>query len=203
MPPQRSFGAAILLLACSLASLHGEARVYDLKPDPESQLQLWVDKTGLLSGKRHQLEFERYGGTLTVDPASPESGKVEWTAETAAIVVKDKWLSAKDQKKVQEYAWKDMLNASAHPQVKFTSTGVRKGPDGTLDVDGNLTIKGITKPVSVRATLTSKGDALQLNGTSKFKMSLFGLKPPSAALGAIGTKDEMLFEFKLKAVPRP
>jgi polyisoprenoid-binding protein YceI len=196
------FRRQLAAIALAAFTLRGETRVYSLKPDPESQLQLWVDKTGLLSGKRHQLEFERYQGTLTVDTAAPESGQVEWTAETAALVVKDKWLSAKDQKKVQEYTWKDMLNASANPHVKFVSTGVRKASDGALDVDGNLTIKGITKPVVVRATLNPKGDGLMLSGTSRFKMSLFGLKPPSAALGTIGTKDEMLFEFKLKAVPR-
>jgi polyisoprenoid-binding protein YceI len=47
----------------------------------------------------------------------------------------------------------DFFDAERHPQLGFRSTAVRV-VDGTLDVDGELTIKGVTKPVAITGTLS-------------------------------------------------
>jgi polyisoprenoid-binding protein YceI len=58
----------------------------------------------------------------------------------------------------------DFFHAENHPEITFSSTGVRAdGADWT--VDGDLTIKGITKPVSL---------ALELNG---FGPDAYGRRP--------------------------
>jgi hypothetical protein len=54
---------------------------------------------------------------------------------------------------------------------------------------------GISKPVSVQVIL---GADLSIQGSAKLKMTDWGMKPPSAALGAIGTRDEMSVAFVLK-----
>ena len=44
----------------------------------------------------------------------------------------------------------DFFDAAEHPEVVFRSTDLRLREDGCLDLDGELTIKGITRPIAAR-----------------------------------------------------
>ncbi|HEY3945168.1 MAG TPA: YceI family protein [Solirubrobacteraceae bacterium] len=49
----------------------------------------------------------------------------------------------------------DFFNAAETPTVEFRSTDIRLGEDGSAEVDGELTIRGVTKPVTARGTFAS------------------------------------------------
>lgn len=51
----------------------------------------------------------------------------------------------------------DFLNTAKYPQATFTSTSVKKDGD-ELDITGNLTLNGVTKPVTLEAKLIGQGD---------------------------------------------
>jgi polyisoprenoid-binding protein YceI len=42
----------------------------------------------------------------------------------------------------------DFLDAEHHPEITFRSTAVRLADDGGVEVDGELTIRGVTRPVT-------------------------------------------------------
>jgi polyisoprenoid-binding protein YceI len=46
----------------------------------------------------------------------------------------------------------DFFNAEQTPTITFRSTDIRVADDGTAEVDGDLTIRGITKPVTAKGT---------------------------------------------------
>jgi polyisoprenoid-binding protein YceI len=46
----------------------------------------------------------------------------------------------------------DFFDAEQNPTIDFHSTDIRIGDDGTAEVDGDLTIRGITKPVTAKGT---------------------------------------------------
>ena len=46
----------------------------------------------------------------------------------------------------------DFFNAEQTPTITFRSTDIRLADDGTVEVDGDLTIKGITKPVTAKGS---------------------------------------------------
>lgn len=52
----------------------------------------------------------------------------------------------------------DLLDAANHPIVRFASTGIRLGSGGRISngavIDGDLTLRGVTLPISLQATLT-------------------------------------------------
>ncbi len=48
----------------------------------------------------------------------------------------------------------DFFDADAYPALTIQSTGVRPGRDGTFVLDGTLTIKGVTRPVSLDVEFT-------------------------------------------------
>jgi polyisoprenoid-binding protein YceI len=48
----------------------------------------------------------------------------------------------------------DFFDADTYPSLSFRSTGVRPGQGGDLPLDGELTIKGVTRPVSLDVEFT-------------------------------------------------
>jgi polyisoprenoid-binding protein YceI len=83
--------------------------------------------------------FENFDATLT-------DGKLVGTVDVGSIVVKDENLAAHLQSP-------EFFDAERHPELRFESTEIRRGEGDEVVVDGELTIKGITKPVEARGTL--------------------------------------------------
>lgn len=116
--------------------------------------------------------------------------------ESSSILCHDTWLSAKDLRKVQN----DMLAAARHPQLKFRSASITKTDQSHYRIEGFLTIREVTKPVMVMASLiTGPGETRSLEGGAIIRLTDFNLNPPKAALETIGTKNEMPFRFVLTA----
>jgi polyisoprenoid-binding protein YceI len=53
----------------------------------------------------------------------------------------------------------DFFDAEASPEIMFRSTEIRPAADGTVEVDGELTIRGVTKAVTATGTYSSGPDA--------------------------------------------
>jgi polyisoprenoid-binding protein YceI len=189
-----------LLAFAGLAS--AQPKAYEIQPAEGSRFELLVYKTGLMKGKVHTFLFPRYKASLTYDAQAPERSQVRLSIETAPVQLTDTWLSAKDFQKVQEFARKDMLNAERYPSMTFDSSSVNAVAGGDFEVKGTLTIRNVGKPVMIRVRIEPRPNGtLRFTGESKIKLTDYGLKPPSAALGTIGTRDEMDVKFILVALP--
>lgn len=71
---------------------------------------------------------------------------------------------------------------AANPSIAFVSTGITMNSDTTASITGNLTIKGVTKPVTLDATLNKAAEhpmrkvpTMGLNATATLKRSDWGL----------------------------
>jgi polyisoprenoid-binding protein YceI len=53
----------------------------------------------------------------------------------------------------------DFFDVERTPTITFRSTEIRPAEDGSVEVDGELTIRGITKPVTATGTYAAGGDA--------------------------------------------
>jgi polyisoprenoid-binding protein YceI len=191
----------ILALLPSFVCLLGGATMEQrLSPAEGNRFEVIVEKTGLMKGKKHLFVFERYQGKLHHDSEKPEASQVQFSLESNSIACKDDWVSAKDLKKIMQAALKDMLAADRYATVSYKSNGVRRAGPNQFDVTGTLRIRNVEKPATVRVTL-KPGEAgrTHFEGNAVVRMTDFGLKPPSAALGLIGTKDEMTVSFHLRA----
>lgn len=80
----------------------------------------------------------------------------------------------------QHIQGEDFLDTAKYPTATFKSTGVKFEGDKPVAVDGNLTIKGVTKPVTLKVTSflamphpMMKKDALGANATTVIKRSEF------------------------------
>jgi polyisoprenoid-binding protein YceI len=198
-----SFALHLSILSLLVANvLSGQTRTYRVEPSADSRFALEVFKTGLMSGKKHVFVFERYQGRLDYDAANPGQSSVELLVESASLVVKDDWVNENERKKIADEALNKKLMVGQYPEIRFRSAAIR--PSDTphrYEVQGELTIRGITKPVVVPVTLSQKGEHLVFEGEAVVKIKDYNMKPPSAALGLIGTKNEMTVSFQLEAKP--
>jgi polyisoprenoid-binding protein YceI len=188
--------AACLALAVSV--LLGQPVLHEFRPRPEGRLSLTVEKTGLWSGRKHVFEFRNYSAKARINREAPAESSVELVIEVASATCNDAWLSEKDRKKVLEYMQQDMLDAARFPRIVFRSERVLAAPGGGFEIAGRLSVRGMEKPVTVTATLEERnGTLLAVNGSAIVRIKDYGLTPPKAALGAIGTKNEMTVNFRL------
>ena len=101
--------------------------------------------------------FENFDATLT-------DGKLVGTVDVGSIVVKDENLAAHLQSP-------EFFDAERHPELRFESTEIRRTGEGDeVVVDGELTIKGITKPVEARGTF--EGPAVTFGDVNKVGLTL-------------------------------
>lgn len=168
------------------------AQTIALRPNAGSEIALEVRKTGIMAGKKHHFTFSRYEGSVSQSPTP----QVTLTIQSASLVCHDDWVKPKDVDKITRYAIDDLLEAEKYPALRFQSTAVQSTTDG-YNVAGNLTIKDQTRPVTVKVIRKGAEGSPQWTGNATLKLTDFGLKPPKAALGAVGTEDAMLFSFHL------
>ena len=88
-------------------------------------------------------QFRDFDGSLVVDGGQ---GTLEGSAKVASVDVKDENLSAHLQSP-------DFFDAEQHPVIRFSATDLSlEGED--VSVDGELTIKGVTRPATVTGSVT-------------------------------------------------
>lgn len=160
----------------------------DIGPHAGDWIRLEVSKTGLMRGKKHVFAFPSYQGS--VDAAKPS---FTLSLESGKIQLLDDWLKQSDLRKVMEFTLQDMLDAKKYPSIDYRTTSVQRNGNEAV-AQGVLRIRGIEKPVEVKIKEVGAGI---YEGSSSVDMRLFGLKPPSAALGTIGTDPMLRLQFRL------
>lgn len=116
-------------------------------------------------------EFHEIGAGLTVDG---DQASLEGTAKVESVDVKDENLAAHLQTP-------DFFDAEQHPELRFTAREISLDGDGKVSVDGELTIKGVTRPVHVTGTVTAPmadaygNDRIGLNLTTSVDRTDFGV----------------------------
>jgi len=116
-------------------------------------------------------EFHEIGAELTVDA---ERASLEGTAKVASVDVRDENLSAHLQSP-------DFFDAERHPELRFSAEEIRLDGDRKVSVAGELTIKGVTRPVTVTGTVTAPlvdpygNERIGLNLATKIDRTDFGV----------------------------
>lgn len=108
--------------------------------------------------------FGRFDATLTVAD-EPLASAVDVTVQLASIDTGD---DARDG----HLRSADFFDVEQHPTMTYRSTAVREVGDGRFEVDGELTVLGVTKPLTLQATF--EGAAKDPWGNTKVAFSATG-----------------------------
>lgn len=85
--------------------------------------------------------FTKFSGTVKLDEKNIANSSVVVTVDTRSV-------NTNNQKRDKHLRSSDFFDADRYPEMKFVSTRVRKSGDG-LEVTGNLTLHGVTKPITL------------------------------------------------------
>ncbi|HEX3829607.1 MAG TPA: YceI family protein, partial [Sporichthyaceae bacterium] len=86
--------------------------------------------------------FTDFAGTAVLDASDLGQSKVDLSIEVASV-------STGNEQRDGHLRTNDFFDAATHPKIHFATTGVEQVDDDTFRITGDLTIKDITKPVSV------------------------------------------------------
>lgn len=101
------------------------------------------------------------------------------------------------------------LKAGDYPNITFVVTDADfhdTGEKGQIELlaKGHLYVAGEGRDLQLQVSGTDTGDgALRIRGRVSIRMTDFGIRPPTAMLGMLKTKDEVLIAFDLLADYRP
>lgn len=180
------FGAALLLTA-------GQGFAQDLTKDPaavksgtyavEPTHTKVVFAINHLGYSTYYGTFPKAEGTLVLDAANPAKSALDVTVDVTAI--------STDLKELNEHLLSpDFFDGAKFPKATFKSTKVELTGKNTAKVTGNLTLKGVTKPVTLDVTFNQAGPnfinkvySVGFDATTTIKRSDFGV---SAYVPAVG-----------------
>src|SRR5579872_3469200 len=146
----------IILSVCSLFLIVGSSpasagNLYDRGISeyklnaPHTQILFAVDHLGF---SHSYGKFLGYDGHLRLDYDHPEQASVEVVIHTTSVEMGDK-------------AWnnkvKEIFKTDQYPDMTFKSTAVKRTGEKSADVTGDLTLLGVTKPVTLHVTMNKVG----------------------------------------------
>lgn len=202
---------AILWLALAAPAAAQEAPIWE-QPAPAGRYGIDLAHTSILFRVSH-LGFSMFTGrflsaeaTLDFDPAAPEKMRVSARVPIASV---ETHYPGEDIDFDAMVAGPEFLNATPEaPDITFESTAVTLTGDRTADVTGDLTLNGVTRPVTLAVTFNGgyaghpldAGARIGFSATgaidrSDFGMT-FGLPAPGTTLG-VGNRVEIVIETEL------
>ena len=161
----------------------------------KSSLALEIFKKGILAGKRHVLFFEKFLGEIQYDHQQPQRSRLDFVLDCSSVRCEDNWLTSKQRKKVVSFALEELLIVDRYPQIKFSSTVIIRQAINQYEMQGDLTIRGTTRRVSVQVATKPSPERLEIDGEAVLRMKDYGMKPPTELLGLSGTRNRMKLRF--------
>lgn len=179
------------VLALVLISVPARAETEHYTLDkPHTQIVFMANHLGF---SRSIGKFTDYSGSFTFDRGQPENSHVEVTINTNSLDLADlKWN--------EHLKGPDFFNVEKFPAMTFKSTDIKILSDTTADITGDLTLLGVTKPVTLRTTY-NKSDKFPFgeryvsgfSAHAALKRSDFGM---TYGLPAIGDDIDLMIEVE-------
>jgi polyisoprenoid-binding protein YceI len=155
-----------------------------------SRIGFAVKHLGIATARGAFREFE---GTLDLD-----EGRVYGTVKTASV---DTNIAMRDE----HLRSPDFFEVAEHPDMRFESTEIRPLSDDTFEIEGDLEIRGVTRPIVLRAELQGTeteqwaNERIALQVTGELDRSEWGMVNPILA-SIMRVSDRVKLQLDITAV---
>jgi polyisoprenoid-binding protein YceI len=85
----------------------------------------------------------------------------------------------KSDKEDRDEHMHEAIEIKKYTKTTYTIKSVEKNTAGSYNITGTLSLHGVTKPINLVGEVTQKGDEVSINAKTSFKMSDFGIEPPT------------------------
>ena len=143
--------------------------------------------------------FNKSAGKMIVDHAA-KTGSLEITVESTSVDTADLDKGSRPRSRDEHLRQADFFNSAEFPRLTFKSPGVKFSGDNPTELDGQATLLGVTKPLTLKverwkcgANPMSKKAMCGGNAGGSVKRSDFGMK---FGIPALGDEVKLMVEFE-------
>ncbi len=177
------------------------ANVYSLDRS-SSKFTVRAFASGMLSALGHSPTFaiRDFTGQAEFDPAAPENASLNIQVRATSLEVMDD-IKSSDRKDIESTLNQKVLESEKYPGISFDAHATSATPLGggrfQVNLNGALSLRGVTGRVPIVAQVMVMGDMLRASGAFSLLQSAYGIPPVSVAGGALKLKDELKFSFDI------
>ena len=169
----------------------------------QSKFMAHANRSGLLwfKGHSHHLAASDFSGQVEVTPDTITPASLRLVVKAASLHETGADFT-EPQKQIINKELKDIvLLPDQYPDITFQSTNVTsKGLGGgryEVKINGNLTLHGVTRPITIPATVTLNGSTLRAVGEFSINRDDYKVKATSAFHGMVRVDNDIKFEFDI------
>lgn len=144
--------------------------------------------------------FNEFEGSGHFDAEQPQNSQLSVTIQVASI-------DTRNADRDAHLRGDDFFDVDTHPTITFASTSVAPAGDATYRVTGDLTIKGITRPITFELELAGTAvdpwgnTRLGLEGSAIINRKDWGLSWNAALeAGGVLVSEKVTLEFEVSAI---
>jgi polyisoprenoid-binding protein YceI len=205
--PNRQWLVAVVCGLAMLGRVGADEVVREFRVDAAaSQVTVRVGRAGAFgfAGHDHEVAVPKVDGIILFDSADATHSTITLKFDVTAMKVTGRGEPAADVPEVQRVMLSDrVLDAQRYPTIAFTSRRiviVTQAVDRlALRVDGDLTLHGVTRPITMPVEVRLTGDQLAATANATVRQTDFGIRPVTAGAGTVRVKDELEVAFRIVA----
>ena len=155
---------------------------------------------GMIAVVAHSPKFaiRDFDGEMEFERGSMQRASVRVTIRVGSLEIMDE-VSKSERREIDRVMFDEVLEKAMYPVVEYNSSRVTatKTVENVfrLNVDGDVTLHGITRGVSLESQVVTGEESLRAQGSFSLMQSEFGLKIASIAGGSLKLRDELKFSY--------
>jgi len=144
--------------------------------------------------------FNDFTGTAAIDGDAPEKSSVQVTIQAKSI-------DTRNADRDAHLKGNDFLSMDEYPQITFSSTEIKQTGETSFDVTGDLTIKDVTRSVTIPFEFEGAAkdpfgnDRIGFEGSTTINRKDYGVTWNAALeTGGVLVSDKVTLEFEISAI---
>ena len=193
---------ALLLAFAAVIAGNQTARTFVLDSS-QSKFIARAHAGGLLwfKGKDHFVAVREFTGEAQITPGSITPASLEISAKAASMVETRDVFTEPQKQIINKELREIVLEPDKYPDIVFQSTNVTGKSTGAdayeLKIDGNLTLHGVTRRITIPTQVTVSGNDMRARGKFSIDRDDFGVKATSAFHGMVRVRNNIDFTFDI------
>ena len=170
----------------------------------QSKFMAHANRSGLFwfKGHSHHLAASEFAGEVQLTPDTITPASLHLVVKAASLHETGADFTEPQKQIINKELKEIVFHPDQYPDITFQSTNVTAAKATTpgsyeVKIDGDLTLHGVTKRISIPATVTLEGDRLRAVGKFGIERNDYNVKATSAFHGLVRVDDDVKFEFDI------
>ncbi|HEV7645263.1 MAG TPA: YceI family protein [Pyrinomonadaceae bacterium] len=170
----------------------------------QSQFMVHAFRGGLLyfKGHDHFIKVGDFSGTVELTPSVVSPATLNMSIKTDSLEETGADFTAEQKGIIKKELNEIVMESAKYPEITFHSTevtGTLNGAAYQAKIGGDITLHGVTKHITIPATVTFDGETLRAKGEFKLNRKDFNVNATDAFHGTVRVKHDVKFTFDIAA----